>query len=242
MTPRGSERPDWFALDDVGEGIWRVTEPCYRPDYRCNIYLVRGSERDIVIDSGLGLASLRAFLRPLSDDPLLICSHSHYDHIGSNWEFSQRLIHASEADVVARPTQANTFADPILRTEDFLALPWPGFQASDWNPPAAPATGYLSEGDVLDLGDRRFQVLATPGHSWGSVCLWDAENQIMMCADTVYQGEIFDFLPCSDIPTYIETMRRLRQFPVRAAFPGHGPILDGADFRTVIDKYLASRS
>lgn len=242
MKLRWTTRPDWFALDDVGEGILRVTEPCYREDYRCNIYLVKGRDRDIVIDTGLGLASLREFLRPLSPDPLLVSSHSHYDHIGSNWEFPERVIHPAEADIIAAPTPANTYADPILLTEDFRCLPWPGFEASDWNPQPAPATGLIHEGDTINLGDRCFEVLSTPGHSWGSVCLWDALHQVIMCADTVYEGEIFDFLPCSDVPRYLQTMRRLREFPVRVAFPGHGPVLDGVRFHAVIDQYLSSRS
>jgi glyoxylase-like metal-dependent hydrolase (beta-lactamase superfamily II) len=94
----------------------------------------------------------------------------------------------------------------------------------------------------LELGDRRFHVLHTPGHSWGGVCLWDAGRRELFCADTVYQGEIFDFLPCSDVPTYVESMRRLRALPVRTAYPGHGPVLDGGRFRSVIDAYLAPRA
>lgn len=240
MTPpRWTERPDWFHRGEVGDGIQRITEPYYREDYRCNIYVVQGTRQDIVIDSGLGLASLREFLRPVASDPLLVCSHSHYDHIGSNWEFERRLIHPAEAPVVAAPTPANTYADRLLATQDFSALPWPGWTAADWTPAPAPATGLLEEGDTLDLGDRRFTVLHTPGHSWGSVCLWDETTGTIFCADTVYAGELFDFLPCSDVPTYVRTLERLRALPVRSAYPGHGPVLDGDGFRAVIETYLS---
>lgn len=237
---RFTTRDDWFQTEEVGAGVFRITEPHYRADYRCNIYLVKGPKRDIVIDTGLGLASLRKYLQPLSPDPLLICSHSHYDHIGSNWEFSERWIHPAEASIVAAPTHENTYADPILVTEDFYSPPWPGFQARDWQAHAAPATGSLEEGQEIDLGDRQLRVLHTPGHSWGGVCLWDASSGEMFCADTVYSGELFDFLPSSDIPTYVESMRRLRELPVRVAYPGHNETLSGQDFHQIAHDYVVA--
>lgn len=235
---RFTEQSDWFQQQEVGNGVFRVTETHYREDYRCNIYVVLGKREDIVIDSGLGLGDLRQYLRPLTEHPLLVGSHAHYDHIGSNWQFDRRVIHPAESAIVAAPNRQDTFADLLLATEDFAHLPWPGWTADQWNPEPAPATGLLNEGDTLDLGDRRLTVLHTPGHSWGSICLWDEAGSALFCADTVYQGEIFDMLPCSDIATYVQTMRRLRDLPVRIAYPGHGPVLSGGQFRKVIDDYL----
>ncbi len=241
LTPhRFTNRPDWFTLREVADGVFHVWEPGYRADYRGNIYVIKGSQTDLVLDAGLGLGSLRAFLAPVAPDPLLVLSHGHYDHIGSAFEFERRVIHPAEAPILAEPTPQNTYADRLLATEDFSRLPWAGFTACDWAVLPAPATGLIGEGDILDLGDRRFFVLHTPGHSWGSVCLWDEAAGFLFCADTVYQGEIFDHLPCSDIPTYRQTMRRLRDYPVQTAFPGHGPILGGTGFRQVIDAYLTS--
>lgn len=240
VSHRLTERSDWFARREIADGIFHVWEPDYRGDYRCNIYLVRGSGGDLVLDTGLGLGSLRRFLTPIAPDPLLVLSHGHYDHLGGSFEFSRRVIHAAEAGILAAPTPQNTYADLLLATEDFSRLPWPGFSACDWAAVPAPATGLVGEGDVLDFGDRCFTVLHTPGHSPGSICLWDEASGFLFCADTVYAGEIFDHLPCSDIPTYRRTMRRLRDYPVHTAFPGHGPLLNGAEFSQVIDDYLAS--
>jgi glyoxylase-like metal-dependent hydrolase (beta-lactamase superfamily II) len=95
---------------------------------------------------------------------------------------------------------------------------------------------------MIDLGDRRFTVLHTPGHSWGSICLWETATGSLFCADTVYEGELFDFLPCSHVPTYTRTLRRLRGLPIRVAYPGHGPALDPDAFRAVIDAYLTKQT
>lgn len=240
-APRFAARPDWFSRREVAGGIWHIEEPFYDADYRCNIFLIQGDGFDLVIDSGLGLASLREFLKPISENPTLIASHAHYDHLGGNWEFENRWAHPAEADILAHPTRRNTYADPVLQNADFRALPWDGFDAQDWQPRAAPATRLLEDGEILDLGNRRLEVIHAPGHSWGLICLWDAQNRALFSTDAVYDGQIFDFLPCSDVATYVETMKKLRALPVEVAYPCHNQILDGDRFRAVIDAYLSRR-
>jgi glyoxylase-like metal-dependent hydrolase (beta-lactamase superfamily II) len=241
VVPRYTDIADWFECEEVVARIFRIRERYYREDYRCNIYVVKGMTRDLIVDTGLGLASLRDFARPLAAAPLLVLSHSHYDHIGSAFEFPERAIHAVEAPLISAPTRENSYADILLATEDFARLPWPGFLAETWQPLPASPTQLLAEGDVLDLGDRAFEVLSTPGHSWGSICLWDARNRVLLSADTLYQGELFDHLSCSDIPAYVRTMDRLRVMPVDVALPGHGEVLTGADFRRIAVLYVAGK-
>ncbi len=241
MNPQFSPRTDWFSRREVARGIWHIEEPAYRADYRCNIFLIQGENRDLVIDSGLGLASLRDFLWPISENPTLIASHAHYDHLGSNFEFENRWAHAAEAAILARPTRENTLGAQFLESADFDFLPWDDFRAEDWQPQAAPATRILENGEIIDLGNRKLQVIHAPGHSPGLICLWDAENRALFSTDAVYDGEIFDFLPCSDVRAYIRTMKMLRELPVERAYPCHNRILDGAQFRAVIDNYLSEK-
>jgi len=245
MKPRFTSRPDWFRCREVGAGLWHIEEPFYDANFRCNIFLIQGEKFDVILDSGLGLASLREFVAPLcqasGEAPVLVASHGHYDHLGGNFEFEKRWAHPGEAHILAQPTRQNTFADPVLQTADFCLLPWEGFDANAWQPVPAPATRLLCEGEILDLGSRRLEVIHAPGHSPGLICLWDEENRALFSTDAVYDGEIFDFLPCSDIPTYIETMRLLRALPVEVAYPCHNEIMDGARFRAVIDAYLSAK-
>lgn len=242
MAHRFTNCEDWFEIEEVAPGISRITERYYAPAMRCNIYLVRGSERDLVLDTGLGLGSLAELLGNRARSPLVVLSHSHYDHIGGAFEFSERLIHPAEAEFLKKPTRANTYANLLLKDEDFDKPPWPGFRGECRDPEPAPATDLIREGDTVELGDRVFEVLSTPGHSWGSICLWEPHTGVLFTADTVYEGELFDFLPCSHVPTYIHTLSWLREYPVTQAFPGHGPVLGGSEFLQVIDTYLESKS
>ena len=232
---------NWFSRREVAPGIWHIEEPFYNADFRCNIFLIKGRDFDLVIDSGLGVAPLLPFLADISANPILVASHGHYDHLGGNYEFADIWAHQNEAEILAHPTRENTLGARFLENADFAQSPFDGFDVSDWQPKSAPATRILNDGEILDLGDRKLEVIHAPGHSPGLICLWDAANQILFSTDAVYDGEIFDFLPCSDIPTYLQTMKRLRELPVEIAYPCHNHIMDGARFRAVIDAYLSAK-
>ena len=88
--------------------------------------------------------------------------------------------------------------------------------------PAA-ATRVLHDGDAIDLGDRRFEVLHLPGHSPGSIGLWDAATGVLFSGDAVYDGPLLDELDGSDIEAYVTTMHRLRDLPVRSCTAATSP-------------------
>jgi glyoxylase-like metal-dependent hydrolase (beta-lactamase superfamily II) len=239
--PQYTQITDWYEIDEVAPRVFRVRERYYREDYRCNIYVIKGMVRDIVVDAGLGLASLTDFVRTVSRAPQLILTHAHYDHIGSAHEFSEVAIHAAEETLIAHPTRENTYANLLLATKDFQKLPWDNYDAGTWEPIPAPATMVVHEGALIDLGDRSFEVLHTPGHSQGSICLWDARNRLLISGDTVYSGELFDQLPCSNVSAYLQSMERLRALPVAIALPGHGHVLDYRQFQLICSQYILSR-
>ncbi len=94
----------WFDHRTVGDGVAWIWEPHVVPFARCNIWLVKGRTRDLLIDSGMGVESLRAFLRERIDKPQhALASHTHFDHIGSHYEFAERALPASEPSIPAAP-------------------------------------------------------------------------------------------------------------------------------------------
>ena len=104
-----------------------------------------------------------------------------------------------------------------------------------------PATALVGEGDVIDLGDRRLQVFHLPGHSPGSIGLWEARTGILFSGDAIYDGPLLDDIPGSDIPVYCETMRRLSVMSVRVVHAGHDPSFDGRRLKIMAQEYLARR-
>ncbi len=247
----------WFERHDIGGGITHVTEPHVHPLLRCNVWHVRGRSTDLVIDTSLGLAPLRHLVdRDLSNGLLAVATHSHSDHIGGLGEFADRAIHRSESSDLDEPV--TTYLDSSVYGETVLgpyrkagysipellvdAVPPGGLEATINEGDPVPATRLLDEGDIIDLGDRSFEVLHLPGHSPGSIGLWEASTGILFSGDAVYDGPLLDELDGSDIDTYVSTMRRLRELPVTVVHGGHEPSFGRDRLIEICNDYLTSRT
>lgn len=228
----------WYAAAAAGDGVTLIEEPHVKAYYRCNIWHVRGRDGDLLVDSGLGVAPLRRHVALLCERPLLaVASHSHFDHIGGHHEFPQRAIHAAEAEILAHPSRSATLADMFADDGMFDALP-AGWSAAAYQVKAAPPTRLLADGDAIDLGDRRFDVIHAPGHSPGGIVLWEAATGVLFSGDAVYDGPLSFDLHHSNLAAYIETMRRLERLPVRVVHGGHFPSFDGRRYREIIRDFL----
>ena len=162
-----------------------------------NCYLLTGTEGVIAIDPG---AEPRRVLSALGDKPLaaILLTHGHFDHVGA-----------------VRDLAAETGCDVYLCREDL-------------NLPPAITSGPLyythtyGEGDELTIAGLTFQVLHTPGHTPGSVCLrFGCE---LFAGDTLFAGSCGRTdLPCGDSRVMSQTLRRLAQLEGNLRiWPGHG--------------------
>jgi glyoxylase-like metal-dependent hydrolase (beta-lactamase superfamily II) len=246
----------WFAVEAVGDGVTLVTEPHVHPLLRCNVWHVRGRDLDLVVDTSLGLRPLRALVEhDLDHDLLAVATHAHGDHVGGMHEFELRAIHPSEADELADrgrvtvdtaeygPRVLGPYLAAGYEVGELLvdAVPPGGLTAATMDRLAAPATQLLADGDVVDLGDRSFEVLHLPGHSPGSVGLWEAASGVLFSGDAVYDGPLLDELDGSDIEAYVTTMRRLRELPVTVVHAGHEPSFGRDRLVELCDAYLEAR-
>ena len=247
----------WFEYERFSDGITRIWEPHVIRVMQCNIWHVRGRDRDHIIDTGMGIASLHAAAQHLFDKPLTaVATHTHLDHVGSLHEFDDRIAHQAEADTLTRHSEnfsmlrdehpveliaslerAGYVVDPCFVT----ALPHANFNLSQFRCPPAPATRLVEQGDVIDLGDRVFEVLHLPGHSPGSMGLWEAGSATLFSGDAIYDGPLLDEIPGSNVPEYLATMRRLERLPARVVHGGHDPSFDGSRLRQLAREYLERR-
>lgn len=248
---------DWFEIKSKSNGVTLLTEPHVHELLRCNIWHVRGRDRDLLIDTGLGVASLSSAATHLFDSSILaVATHAHMDHVGGMHEFDRRAIHRTEAPLLARadgniPLDVSEYGDESIellagygydvRAGLLTKIPVPGFSLGDHQLIATEATMLLSEGDVIDLGDRAFEVLHLPGHSPGSIGLYDPHNRELFSGDAVYDGPLLDQLEGSNIDDYVATMARLRSLDVDVVHGGHGPCMGRSRFRELVDNYLQQK-
>lgn len=230
----------WYEIADVGGGVSRILETHVKPWMRCNMWLVQGRDRDLLIDSGMGLKPLKAEIARLRERPVAcVCSHCHFDHIGCACEFDVRLGHRADADVHARPDLDRTCARTWIAAELLSALPHDGYRLEDYAITPAPLTGYLDEGDVLDLGDRSFSVLHLPGHAPGSIALYEAATRTLFSGDVLYDGLLIDNAWHSDPEIYRESLHRLLDLPVDVVHAGHEASFGRDRLRELVEAYLA---
>ncbi|MGB6116653.1 MAG: MBL fold metallo-hydrolase [Mesorhizobium sp.] len=234
---------EWYGIEARPDGVVRITEPFVDPYFSANLYFVRGRDRDLLVDAGMGIVPLLPVL-PLTDGKpvLALATHIHVDHVGALHEFAERAGPASEAQLFETMPDNATYADGYRASEAaVLREPYPGWRAQDYRLVPVSLTLPLKEGDRVDLGDRRFNVLELPGHS-PCIALFDEADGTLFAGDAIYDDELLDDMACSDIGAYCETMRRLiREIDPRVVYGGHGEPFGGARMREIASEYLRSR-
>lgn len=235
------EAPDWYETIRVGDDITLIHEPWIKPFFRCNIWHVRGRDRDLLFDTGLGHFSLKRHV-PLVSERKLTCvaSHTHFDHIGCHHEFPDRCVHSAEAAILADPRNEWTVADRYANEEMFDGAP-DGWDTTRYRILPAPADRLLEHGDVVDLGDRAFEVIHTPGHSPGGIALYEKKTGILLSGDIVYDGPLIDDVYHSNIDDYVGTLLAMRGLEVSVVHGGHFPSFGKVRYRQLIDEYVAGR-
>lgn len=242
----------WFTVEDMGEGITLITEPYVHPLLASNVWHIRGSERDLVIDTANGFGDLSLVVASLSDarPVIAVVTHGHFDHVGGLSGFDDRRCHPADADETRSPYPMRVRRADFPKGADEMfsmygiappesivrAIPVDGFDVAGWVSPGAEPTAFVEDGDMLDVGDRRIEVLHVPGHTPGSVALWDSDRGDLFTGDTLYDGT----MEFEDIAATVSSLARLRALPARRVFGGHDPSFDGDRMRTLIDAELDS--
>jgi glyoxylase-like metal-dependent hydrolase (beta-lactamase superfamily II) len=246
----------WFGVEDVGEGVTKVTEPHLSGLVSANLWWIRGLRHDVLVDTGLGVASIRQHLPEVLDhDTLAVISHSHLDHTGGAHELDHVAVHELEAGAMASPPAASlhprtemellglAIPDGATLPESLLeALPEPGYDPAAYAVRPTTVTRSLVDGDVIDLGDRRLRVVHLPGHTPGSIVVLDEELRWLYTGDVVYDGQLFDEMYGADIPSYVASMRRLLDLDVALVHPGHDESFGPEKLHEIGEGYLRLRS
>jgi glyoxylase-like metal-dependent hydrolase (beta-lactamase superfamily II) len=234
---------EWYGTRELDDDVVLIWEPHVHEFARCNMWWVKGRDRDLLIDSGTGLRPLRPQLphRP-GRDLIAVATHGHFDHIGALHEFTDRRAHAAEADLYESMPDSLTLAPLFRELEDPVdALPCESWTADAYRVAPAAVAARLAEGMRIDLGQRTLSVLHLPGHSPGSIGLFDERNGVLFSGDALYDGQLIDDFPTSDIEHYRATMERLDALSIRIGHGGHGPSFDDARKSALVRDYLAGK-
>jgi glyoxylase-like metal-dependent hydrolase (beta-lactamase superfamily II) len=241
---------EWFRTRSVDPSLDRIDEPHVHELLRANLWHLRGRDRDLVVDTGLGVASLRHHLPHLFErDPVVVLTHSHLDHMGGAHEFACCWAHPG--DLFDAPPPGSLLLGPLAEElgicgEKFGAsdlalvdaLPRTDYALDGYRLRPAADVRWLTEGMRIDLGDREFTVLHLPGHTESSIGLLDESDGTFFSGDVLYDDVLIDDCVGSDVSQYRTTMRRLVELDVSTVNPGHGDRLDRTRMVEIARTYL----
>jgi glyoxylase-like metal-dependent hydrolase (beta-lactamase superfamily II) len=213
---------------------------------------VPGADVDLIVDTANGIGPLLPHVDPLTEGKPIIAfaTHGHFDHVGGLHEFADRRVHGADADMTRSPWPMR------LRREDFpegmedeyayydvpvpdvavRAIPSAGFDVAGWVTPGAEPTLELADGDLIDLGDRSFTVVHTPGHTAGSACLFDEADGTLFSGDAIYVDAALSWV---DAEAMAASLGRLRDLDARITHAGHERSFDRDELRVTADTWRA---
>lgn len=178
-----------YQVIQIDSHTWRIEEPGVR------FFLLEGTEKALLIDSGMQVRNAREIAEGLTALPLsLLVTHGDRDHVGSNEEFPVFYMH---------PAEASNYYNTQGKTGKFIPV---------W------------DGEILDLGGRLLEIIALPGHTPGSIAILDRNARILIGGDPVQDGQIFMFGVQREMHAYIHSLARLEGYKDTFdwIYPSHG--------------------
>ncbi len=198
----------WFEVYRVLPDIYAIYEPHQFEEVIS--FLVTGKDKALLFDTGLGIARMRPVVERLTQlDVLVVNSHSHYDHVGGNFEFD--TISGIDHPFTRKKSSGRS-AEEVKEfvTGDWMAKPVPdGIDVTDYRIQPYALTGFVDDGTVIDIGGRQLEVIRTPGHTPDSLCLIDRENKLLFTGDTFYLAPLYAHLEEANFANYRDSVNRL---------------------------------
>ena len=216
---------DWFEIYRIKDNLFAIHEP--RHYEGTTIYLLIGKTMAALIDTGCGIGDLRGVVRQITSKPVLVINtHTHLDHLGSNHQFADlaMLDHPLPRKIVSEGVAVEAYRAEIL-DEDLVQLPWPaGFDPKSARLRPFEVTRWLKEGDKIDIGDVVLEIMSAPGEAADNICLLDRTNRILFSSDILLHGGVWTHLDGGSVTQLADSYRRLMLHfdEFDRIMPGHG--------------------
>jgi glyoxylase-like metal-dependent hydrolase (beta-lactamase superfamily II) len=213
-----STSQEWYEVYKLCPDTWALYEPFQFEE--AISYLVAGTEKAVLIDTGTGIGDLKRTARELTGLPVMVVNtHTHWDHIGDNAQFTQIACH-SHPECIAKlrnGVDPDKLRQAVSGDSVWKGLP-PDFSLETWSIPPVEPTILLEDGDIIELGGRSLEVIYTPGHSPGSLCLLDKDFRLLFTGDTFFPGPLYAHPEDVDIQAYMDSIDilqdRLSEFDI----------------------------
>ena len=212
---------NWFLTKKIDSNTFVISEPGHWEETNC--YLLIGTEKALLIDTGLGISDISKEVLKITDKPVIaVPTHVHWDHIGGLWNFHEFYVHEFEKDWIdGKFPLSIDFVRKMLVKQNSLT---DTIKSDNYAIFQGKPSGLLSDGDVIDLGNRKIKILHTPGHSPGHMCFFEEKTGYLFSGDLIYKGTLFANYESTDPEKYLESVQKISKLPVKRIFPAHHSI------------------
>lgn len=217
----------WFTIEAIDRETFLFSEYSHHEETHC--YLLFGSYRILVIDTGMGIEDLsfavdyiaRKFFPKLNPRAIqVVTTHAHWDHIGGHVGFDNVAVHPAELDWITGnfPLELDNVKRQIVEGAECLP---DGFDIDQYQIFNGTPNMLLHNGDMISLGDRDVVAIHTPGHSPGHCCFFELQRGYLYTGDLVYLGCLDAFYPSTDPMQFWESIKKIKTLDFTDIMPGH---------------------
>jgi len=210
---------DWFTVEKIDDTTFAISE--YEHWEEVHSYLLIGEKSAILIDTGLGISNIKSVVSTLTKLPVqVVTTHVHWDHIGGNSEFKNHYVHELDEPWLRNgiPIPLEFIKSNVIK--DVKDLP-SEFNIDEYTVYTSNTHDVVVDEQRFDLGGRIVEVIHTPGHSPGHICLYDIERKYLFTGDLVYKGTLYVNYPSTDPKAFRDSIRRIKALDVEKVLPSH---------------------
>lgn len=191
-----------FASEKISSAITRI-----RDGSDVCEYLIEGSERAALIDTGYGIGDLKGYVESLTSKPYeVFITHGHVDHVSGAHQFPQVRMNPADLELAKEHGQIG------FRRETLAEHNGPKLEDADFVPERTDGYIPLKDGDVFDLGGVTLRWIHVPGHTAGTMVVLVDEERTIMFGDACGVGVLLGLEESASVAVYLESLRKLQGF------------------------------
>lgn len=211
---------NWFTIEKLNNNTYAISE--YNHWEEVHSYLLLGEKSALLIDTGLGIGNIKKEVEKLTDMHIkVISTHIHWDHIGGHKEFKYIYAHEDEVSWLKEgiPIPLEVVKKNVVK--DVKEFP-KGFDIDKYSIYTGDPFKIVKDGDIIDIGNRKIEIIHTPGHSPGHICLYDRKYDYLFTGDLIYSGTLYAFYPSTDPLEFKNSVGKLLKYKnIKKCLPSH---------------------
>ncbi|QAT39652.1 MBL fold metallo-hydrolase [Clostridium sp. JN-9] len=216
---------DWFTVENIDKSTFAISE--YGHWEKTHSYLLLGTKYALLIDTGLGIGNIKKEVNKLTNLPVkVVTTHVHWDHIGGHKFFNNIYVHENDAQWLRNglPIPISVIRKNIIK-EPFTKKPPEEFDINKYFTFISGAINILKDRDIINIGARELDVIHTPGHSPGHICLFEEKTGYLFTGDLIYLGTLYAFYPSTNPKDYKNSIDKISKLKgVIKILPGHNDL------------------